>query len=100
MGADCFVAGLVSFKLSTKIVYYKCKCRNQEAPELPKVYSKLILLMSCIFIPVIHTTTALTSDFINAVFVSLFTFFAVIGTVVDLRIRIIPNESVITMSLF
>ena len=88
------ILGLNLFKLSEKIINYKCNQLNKELPSEDIVSKK----MKNIFI-IIHTLLYILGFYFipipQSIFVAIFITLALVITLVDISIRIIPNESVL-----
>jgi len=86
--------GLFIFKISDKIIRYKCGKLDKEVPK-PDIMSKMLKNVFILVHVSLYIATYLIMPLTKAIFVGLFITIAVIGTLVDIYIHIIPNETVL-----
>ncbi|HZX20818.1 MAG TPA: prepilin peptidase [Clostridia bacterium] len=86
--------GLFIFKISEEIVKYKCRKLNKEIPG-PDTMSAMSGNIFILIHVLLYTTAYLIMPPAKAIFVGLFITIAMIGTIVDIYIHIIPNETVL-----
>lgn len=95
----CAVAGIFSGiycpVATEKIVLYKCEKKAREVPEY--VWSSDEKRFCALVTAVLFVLTGYCFSGGGAVLICIFSFIAVVGALVDYRIRIIPNEMVVTI---
>lgn len=92
------IIGVNIFKIKDKIVEYKCKQLGRDLPE----GDKFSMVFKILFIG-LHTLLYLAAFILmplsTAIFVALFITLSALFTLVDISIRIIPNEMVLILLL-
>lgn len=90
--------GLNLFKIRDKVVEYKCEQLGRELPEedsIPRNYKIMFVLVHTL----LYIAAFRLMPIDKAIFVGLFITLATIFTLVDISIRIIPNEMVLILLL-
>ncbi|HZK56762.1 MAG TPA: prepilin peptidase [Clostridia bacterium] len=86
--------GSFIFRISDKIIRYKCEKLDKEMPESDTM-SKMLKNIFILVHVSLYIATYLIMPLTKAIFVGLFVTIAVVGTIVDVYIHIIPNETVL-----
>lgn len=91
----------VGFKLSDfaqTLALYKCRKKEMELPDNQHYYSAYIKLILCVLNGAVWTLSGIFSEhFMVAVLISFLFSTSVLITIIDLRIRIVPNELLLVM---
>lgn len=91
------VFGWFAFPLAERIIDYKSRKKNKEVPTyLWNTKERLVCILAAVILAV---AAAYCFPAVPSVWICGFFFIAIIGTLVDYRIRIIPNELVLLVFL-
>lgn len=89
------LCGFFCLPLAERVVVFKCKKKGREVPQYywgTEEKTICMLMGAVLFVAVAYCYPRL-----QAVFLCVFSIIAIIGTLIDHRIRIIPNELVISV---
>lgn len=91
-----FVFMVLTPYLSEKIIEYKNKLRNNEDKLVSRAYPKLLFMAYAFFLTFFVVSFSFSNYYWwKIIFITVFCFITCIGTLVDIRVRIIPNEMVL-----
>ena len=90
------IIGLNIFKVSEKVINYKCIQLNKERP-VGDIISKEIKIIFIIVHILLYTIGFFLIPVPKSIFVALFISISMVITIVDISIHIIPNESVLLL---